>query len=327
MKKNAFKHSIVGLSGLVLLSMTANSVSAATEGTVNYKDGATTAWTSPEAGQKVDSYLAKDQKVSIASEKQVFGDKWYKLDNGTWVAAKYISTNGSAAKETTATPSTQNITVSYAAGAVTLWSDANSGVATGKYVFNGDKLAVKSTKTVYGSTWYQVDGGWVSSEFVSTNGQAAAQPAATTTPAAQPAATTTTTQATQTTQKSTPAASTPAAPSTSVNASGAISRAMAQIGKPYQWGASGPNAFDCSGLIRYALGIGGNAATQSSMGTMVSISALQPGDLVFWGGRGSAYHVALYIGNGQYVHATKPGDTVKVATISSYFMPSFGVRL
>lgn len=356
MKKNILKSSVVGLSGLVLLSMTANSVSAATQGTVSYKEGATTAWSSPEAGQKVNSYLAKDQKVSIASEKQVFGDKWYKLDNGSWVAAKYIST-GSEIAATPATTTSNNVTVNYADGAVTLWSAANSGVSNGKYVFNGDSLAVKSTKTVYNTTWYEVEGGWVSGEFVSTTGKAAATTNTTNNTVAKVATTTaTTTQTAPKNETATTAAPKAAATTNNTNTnnstnnnvvsnnnntsssnnnvtsgskSAAISRAMSQIGKPYAWGASGPSAFDCSGLMVYAFGssIGRTTYQQEYAGRQVSISSLQPGDMIFWGSRGSTYHVGLYIGNGQYVHAPKPGDHVRVASISSYFMPSFGVRV
>ncbi|WP_317619038.1 C40 family peptidase [Bombilactobacillus folatiphilus] len=111
-----------------------------------------------------------------------------------------------------------------------------------------------------------------------------------------------------------------------------INEAQMQGGKPYVWGAKGPNSFDCSGLMQYvfkqALGqdIGGYTVAQESAGPKVSIDNLQPGDLMFWGSQGNSYHVALYIGNGQYIDAPKPGEGVGVHSISSYFYPSFGVR-
>ncbi|MCI1943566.1 MAG: C40 family peptidase, partial [Lactobacillus sp.] len=101
------------------------------------------------------------------------------------------------------------------------------------------------------------------------------------------------------------------------------------LGKPYVWGASGPSSFDCSGLTSYvyshALGknIGRTTYQQINVGTRVSLSNLQPGDLIFWGN----YHVGIYLGNNQYIHAPQPGQSVKVATISSYFQPSYGVHV
>ncbi|AXX65148.1 MAG: C40 family peptidase [Lactobacillus sp.] len=120
---------------------------------------------------------------------------------------------------------------------------------------------------------------------------------------------------------------------TNAQAQKLIDTAKAQIGKPYSWGAKGPSAFDCSGLMHYvyqqALGkeIGGYTVAQEGAGQSVAINDMKPGDLVFWGSHGSTYHVALYVGNNQYIDAPKPGQNVDVHTISSYFMPSFGVRV
>lgn len=112
--------------------------------------------------------------------------------------------------------------------------------------------------------------------------------------------------------------------------SGVVDVALAQVGKPYVWAASGPDSFDCSGLTSYAyrqMGISIPHSSQSqynlvsSKGHLVySVSALSPGDLVFWGygGSGSSiYHVGMYVGGGQYVHASMPGVGVVVGTLST----------
>ncbi|MGR3742450.1 CHAP domain-containing protein [Companilactobacillus sp. DQM5] len=215
MKKNILKKSIIGLSGVALLSVAANEVSAATEGVVSYTKGATTVWSSTDKGQKVKSYLGQGQKVSISSQKQVFGEKWYNLGNDNWVSAKYISTNGQQATTEQTQASSQKVTINYANGAVTLWTDANSGVATGNYVFNGQTKDVKSTKTVNGSVWYQLDNGWVPAEFVSTNGTSA-QPApaapAANTQQAQPAAPAANNTQSNNAQPAAPATSAPSHP-------------------------------------------------------------------------------------------------------------------
>ena len=128
----------------------------------------------------------------------------------------------------------------------------------------------------------------------------------------------------------TPAPTTPAP--TTGNAQAVINLAMAQIGKPYVWGAHGPSSFDCSGLMDYVFqnaagrSIGGWTVPQESAGYSVSLSSLQPGDLLFWGAQGSSYHVALYIGGGQYVHAPQPGENVKIGSMQ-YYTPSFAKRV
>ncbi|MEJ1318989.1 C40 family peptidase [Latilactobacillus sakei] len=119
---------------------------------------------------------------------------------------------------------------------------------------------------------------------------------------------------------------------TTGNAQAVINLAMAQIGKPYVWGAHGPSSFDCSGLMDYVFqnaagrSIGGWTVPQESAGYSVSLSDLQPGDLLFWGAQGSSYHVALYIGGGQYVHAPQPGENVKIGSMQ-YYTPSFAKRV
>lgn len=111
-----------------------------------------------------------------------------------------------------------------------------------------------------------------------------------------------------------------------------VNGAYAQLGKPYVWGAQGPNSFDCSGLMNYlytniaGLSIGSWTVPQESSGTKISVSEANIGDLLFWGSAGSTYHVAMYIGNGQYIAAPKPGDVVKVGNISSY-TPDFAVNV
>ena len=103
-------------------------------------------------------------------------------------------------------------------------------------------------------------------------------------------------------------------------AQAAVDTALAQVGDPYVWGASGPNAFDCSGLTQYAYSVAGaslphSSSSQARMGTPVSRSELQPGDLVFF--YSPVSHVGMYIGNGQMVHASTAGKPVQVVSLDS----------
>jgi cell wall-associated NlpC family hydrolase len=104
-------------------------------------------------------------------------------------------------------------------------------------------------------------------------------------------------------------------------AGSAMQFALDQRGKPYQYGGSGPSSFDCSGLVDYAYmlaGMGGlphSAAALQGMGVAVSRADLEPGDLVFFGS--PAYHVGIYVGNGEMVNAPDSGSVVRVEPIFS----------
>ncbi len=108
-------------------------------------------------------------------------------------------------------------------------------------------------------------------------------------------------------------------------ASAALSFARAQLGKPYVWGATGPSAYDCSGLTQAAWRAAGvslprTTYTQINAGRRVSRSELAPGDLVFF--YSGISHVGLYIGGGQMIHAPRPGAPVRIAPIDE--MPFAG---
>ena len=101
----------------------------------------------------------------------------------------------------------------------------------------------------------------------------------------------------------------------------AVQFALAQVGKPYVFGASGPDSFDCSGLTMAAWSTAGvslphSAADQYNYGTHVSINQLQPGDLVFL--YQPIGHVEIYIGSGMLVSAPQSGENVSVVKLSDY---------
>jgi cell wall-associated NlpC family hydrolase len=110
-------------------------------------------------------------------------------------------------------------------------------------------------------------------------------------------------------------------------AAAAVQYAYAQLGKPYYYGGAGPNSFDCSGLTMRAWGAAGvalshNAAAQQSSIPQVSLGAMQPGDLVFFGS--PAHHVGIYIGGGRMIHAPHTGTVVQITSLSSYPPTSAG---
>ena len=109
----------------------------------------------------------------------------------------------------------------------------------------------------------------------------------------------------------------------------ALSAAATQTGKPYYRGGTGPNSYDCSGLTQWAYAQAGVQIsrvtyTQVNDGTRVGMSALKPGDLVFFN---NTEHVGLYAGNGQVLHAPHPGASVRYESMSTIGSFQFGVRV
>lgn len=136
----------------------------------------------------------------------------------------------------------------------------------------------------------------------------------------------------KTTQKKTDTTKTSSVQASS-KAAAIVSLAKQQVGKPYVWGATGPDKFDCSGLVQYvyqhAAGINLPRTTydQVKVGQTVPLDQLQAGDLVFWGSETAPYHVAIYIGNNQYVNSATPEQGTILQNVSSYYYPTIAKRV
>ncbi|TRW79174.1 NlpC/P60 family protein, partial [Mycolicibacterium sp. 018/SC-01/001] len=117
------------------------------------------------------------------------------------------------------------------------------------------------------------------------------------------------------------------APPGSPVAATVIQAALSRIGSPYSWGAAGPGAFDCSGLVMWSFQQAGISLPHSSQalaagGQPVSRDQMQPGDLVTY--YSDASHVGIYIGDGMMVHASTYGTPVRVAPVDN--APIYNVR-
>lgn len=115
------------------------------------------------------------------------------------------------------------------------------------------------------------------------------------------------------------------------SAASVLSFVKAQVGDAYVSGGTGPNSWDCSGLVQAAFRTVGVdlprvSQAQSTAGTQVSLNNLQPGDILYWGGAGSAYHVAVYVGGGQFVGAQNSSTGVVQRSLA-YDPPSGAVRV
>ena len=281
--------------------------------TINYQGGATTVWSQPNFRQHTGKYLPYGTIVAVIDQKTVNGAVWYQLADQGWVPAEYATFN--QAKTTAVQPAAATTSETAGSNAV---ADSNPAPAASAAQpdANAPAAATPSTTAATPAPTAPV-------QPAANTGAAAAQPVAT--------ASSTPTAAVNTNQNGTSVASSIA---TNNNAAETVvAAALSQVGTPYVWGGATPGqGLDCSGLVQYAYGKANVALShytvaQESAGRQVSLSDLQPGDIIFWGGVGASYHDAIYIGNGQYVHAPQPGETVKVASISQYFMPSFAVRV
>ncbi|RNE28038.1 cell wall hydrolase P75 [Lacticaseibacillus paracasei] len=278
---------------------------------------AVTVWATPAYSQATGQYLEGNQTLTAVAQLQANGETWYRLANGGYVPERFASTTPAPAPQSSAATSVAAPTapVSDATASNAAASVANASSAAASSAADSSAAAVQTTtpESSAAPAKTQVD--------ATQEQQQQAEPSITV-------------NAEETTNNATPTpAPTPApvTPSRQAKIQAVISIAEQQIGKPYVWGGKGPNSFDCSGLMHYAflngagVNIGGWTVPQESSGQQVSLSALQPGDLLFWGGHGSSYHVALYIGGGTMIQAPQPGENVKYTALA-YFMPDFAVR-
>ncbi|MFE2496881.1 C40 family peptidase [Streptomyces scopuliridis] len=115
------------------------------------------------------------------------------------------------------------------------------------------------------------------------------------------------------------------------SAAAVLAFAQAQLGDAYIMGSTGPNAWDCSALVQAAyrqigVDLPRVSQDQSTAGTQVSLSNLQPGDILYWGGAGSAYHTAIYAGGGEFIGAQNPSSGVVKKSLD-WDPPSGAVRV
>ncbi|WKZ96444.1 cell wall hydrolase P75 [Lacticaseibacillus paracasei] len=320
---------------------------------------AVTVWATPAYSQATGQYLEGNQTLTAVAQLQANGETWYRLANGGYVPERFASTTPAPAPQSSAATSVaaptapvSDATASNAAASNAAASDAAVSSAAASSAAASSAAASSAAASLAVASEAAASVANASSAAASSAADSSAAAVQTTTPEFSAAPATTQVDATQeqqqqaepsntvnaeeTTNNATPTpaptpAPAPVTPSRQAKIQAVISIAEQQIGKPYVWGGKGPNSFDCSGLMYYAflngagVNIGGWTVPQESSGQQVSLSALQPGDLLFWGGHGSSYHVALYIGGGTMIQAPQPGENVKYTALA-YFMPDFAVR-
>lgn len=250
-------------------------------------------------------YLYSGNSVSILKD---CGNGWYQISYGSgsaYVCAEYISTGSDSGDSDGGEQTTGIVT----ADALNVRSGAGTGYSRLGLLYSGNSV------TILGSSngWYKISYGngvgYVSAEYVSTKGN----------------------------DNNSDSGSS----STSSIGEQAVALAKQQLGKPYVYGAAGPNSFDCSGLFYYIFNrLGVNIARTSSSqyynsGTFVSVDEMQPGDLVYLfdpkydysGGSLPTTHVLMYIGNNTVLHASTTSNTVRTDTLFGGYYGNYVVAV
>jgi len=247
--------------------------------------------------------IANGETLTVSETKSGWAKVTYDGKTG-YVSAEYLSTDGSSAKST----SGKKAVVKMSSGSLNLRASASSDSEVLTSIPNGESLTVSETKSGWSKVTYDGKTGYVSAEYLSIEGQ---------TPKKETAKETK--KETKQETKSVASSSTTA----SSKGQAVVELAKQHLGKAYVYGATGPNNFDCSGLVYYvykSMGVTLNrvADDQMSNGTAVSKDNLQPGDIVgFANSSGYVNHVGIYVGNGMMIHAPQTGDVVKYTSITS----------
>ena len=255
----------------------------------------------PSTSYAVVTTLTNGTKVTVKST----SNGWSKITSGGitgYVSSSYLSSSK---------PSTDNDSSSETS--TTKYVDSNAGLNVRKgpgtsysvitTLADGTKVTVKSTSNGWSKITTGNTTGYVSSSYL-------------------------------TSKKPSSGGSSSSDSSTSTSASKLISYAKKFLGKPYVWGAQGPNGFDCSGFTYYVfknsagITLPRTSSMQSKYGTYVSKSNLKPGDLLFFdtvgSNNGGVTHCGIYIGNGQMIHAASGQGKVVINNInSSYYVNAY----
>ncbi len=332
---------------------------------VNSKTGESVAvWNSYEDGkQQTGKYLPHESSWKTYKKvKTVKGETWYNLGGDQWISGDDVQEEApialtadlSAVKAAVSQVPAANVASNATADAQTAVASVNNAqqaattnnasvatapvqtntAATAQQTSAAAQAPVAQTTAQQGTYTASTNNTYVApaktNYYAQANTTVKTQQAATYSAPAQN--TTATKPAQHQTQQASSQAAQPATQQASTQSSSTaqtvVNAAKSQIGKPYVWGATGPNAYDCSGLVQYAYSqagknIGRTTYQQAGAGQHVSVSQAQAGDILMWGD----YHDAIYVGNNQYVHAPQPGQNVTQATISSYFMPDYAIRV
>ena len=277
-----------------------NSETSTTIQYVNAREGLNVR-TGPSTSYSKLGKLSYGQSVTVIST----SNGWSKINyNGStgYVSSEYLQSTKPSSGSTSQTTNTV-MYVNTTAGLNVRTGPSTSYSKLGKLSY-GQSVTVISTSNGWSKINYNGSTGYVSSQYL------------------------------QSTKPSSSSSSNNSNTSVSASASAVIAYAKTLLGKPYVWGAQGPNSFDCSGFTYYVfknkagIVLPRTSSEQSKYGTYVSWNNLRAGDLVFFdtngANNGQVSHVGLYMGNGQMIHASYSQKKIVIANMNTnYYKNSF----
>lgn len=296
-------------------STSASSVSSVSASVVSSTSAASQDAVSANSASSTSTSTISSSTGSIASSTATTSNAPVKAVATSAAVSASSASSSTATSQSKSVAASASVTSSVSSSAASSTTTSQSTASTASATSTSSTTAT-STASQASSTASQSSSAATSSSTTSQSSSSAATSSASNT-----ASSTATTNSSSTTTSS-----------TSDLATGSVTGLalkLASANIPYVWGGASLSGMDCSGLVSYvyqhAAGITlpHSTVAQESYVTTHSVADAQPGDILFWGSRGSTYHDAIYIGNNQYVAAPTEGQNVQVQTISSYFMPSF----
>ena len=296
---NWVKLTVNGKTGYVyskyLTSGGSSSSTTSTQKTVYVTASSLNVRSGPGTSYSVIGGLSKGSSASVVGT----SGNWYKIKYGSgygYISSSYTSSSapsgGSSDSGSTTTSKTMYCNVS----SLNVRSGPGTSYSAKGILSYGQAVSVVDTSSYWYKIKYGSGYGYVGSKYLSSS---------------KPSGGSSVSEDTPTTESGT--------------GSSIVSYAKSFLGCAYEYGAAGPNAFDCSGFTQYVYkdfgkSIPGNSAAQYSSCTKTSKSSLQPGDLVFFTSSGSGVgHVAIYMGNGQIIHAANSRRGVCTGSLNSTY--------
>ncbi len=226
-------------------------------------------------------------------------------------AAQSSSTSTASASSVTSSASSSSVASQASSSSATSTSSASQSSASQSSASQSSASQASSASTSTTATSTQ------SAAATSTSSQASSSASTT-------SSSSTTTSATAYSASATSSSTSTTSSSTTGSASALIAAAKTYLGTPYE-------QMDCSAFTQAAFAkigrtIGRTTYAQATLGTHVSFSSAQAGDLIFWGSDSAPYHVGIYLGNGQYIASPTEGETVSIKS-TTYYTPSFAIHM
>ena len=235
------------------------------------------------------------------------------------------ATSSSAVTSTAAQSSTSTASASssVASSASTTSASSVSSAAASSATSTSSQAVSSSSQAVSSSSTTQSAATSTSSQSATSTASQSTNSSSSQTTATATAYTASTTSAAST-SSSTTSSSTTTSTSTSATASALIAAAKTYLGTPYE--QMDCSAFTQAAFAKVGISIGRTTYAQATVGSHVSFSSAQAGDLIFWGSDSAPYHVGIYLGNGQYIASPTNGETVSIKS-TAYYTPSFAIHM